>query len=117
PDKGQEIKACSAGVRGSTQRERTCLPYGACLDATGTDVMTSRSTFNAGSGIVDNIISQFNDTSVFTSLVNRCEGDDCKPEVICPGGNCGNKPPIFEGCVGPDCGVGGGVNTDKRINP
>lgn len=117
PDKGQEIKACSAGVRGSTQRERTCLPYGACLDATGTDVMTSRSTFNAGSGIVDNIISQFNDTSVFTSLVNRCEGDDCKPEVICPGGNCSNKPPIFEGCVGPDCSVGSGVNSDKRINP
>lgn len=117
PDKGQEIKACSAGVRGSTQRERTCLPYGTCLDATGNDVTTSRSTFNAGSGIVDNIISQFNDTSVFTSLVNRCEGDDCKPEVICPGGNCSNKPPIFEGCVGPDCGVGGGVNTDKRINP
>lgn len=117
PDKGQEIKACSAGVRGSTQRERTCLPYGACLDATGSDVLTARSTFNAGSGIVDNIISQFNDTSVFTSLVNRCEGDDCKPKVICPGGNCGNKPPIFEGCIGPDCGVSGGVNTDKRINP
>lgn len=118
PDKGQEIKACSAGVRGSTQRERTCLPYGACLDATGNDVTTLRSTFNAGSGIVDNIISQFNDTSVFTSLVNRCEGDDCKPKLICPDGNCGNKkPPVFEECVGPNCGVDGGINADKRINP
>lgn len=118
PDKGQEIKACSAGVRGSTQRERTCLPYGACLDATGNDVVTGRSTFNAGSGIVDNIISQFNDTSVFTSLVNRCEGDDCKPKLICPDGNCGNKkPPVFEECVGPSCGVDGGINADKRINP
>lgn len=118
PDKGQEIKACSAGVRGSTQRERTCLPYGACLDATGNDVTTLRSTFNAGSGIVDNIISQFNDTSVFTSLVNRCEGDDCKPKLICPDGNCGNdKPPVFEECVGPSCGVDGGINADKRVNP
>lgn len=118
PDEGQEIKACSAGVRGSTQRERTCLPYGVCLDATGNDVVTLRSTFNAGSGIVDNIISQFNDTSVFTSLVNRCEGDECKPELICPNGNCGNdQPPVFEECTGPDCGVGSGINTDKRINP
>ena len=118
PDRGQEIKACSAGVRGSTQRERTCLPYGVCLDTSGNEVVTTRSTFNAGSGIVDNIISQFNDTSVFTSLVNRCEGDECKPELICPNGNCGNdQPPVFEECTGPDCGVGSGINTDKRINP
>lgn len=118
PDEGQEIKACSAGVRGSTQRERTCLPYGVCLDTSGNEVVTTRSTFNAGSGIVDNIISQFNDTSVFTSLVNRCEGDECKPELICPNGNCGNdQPPVFEECTGPDCGVGSGINTDKRINP
>lgn len=118
PDEGQEIKACSAGVRGETQRERTCLPYGSCLDASGSDVLTSRSYFNAGSGIVDNIISQYNDTSVFTSLVNRCEGDDCKPELICPDGNCGNDdPPVFDECVGPTCGVGSGINTDKRINP
>lgn len=118
PDEGQEIKACSAGVRGSTQRERTCLPYGACLDATGKDVVTARSTFNAGSGIVDNIVSQYNDTSIFTSLVNRCEGDDCKPKLICPSGKCGNdKPPVFEECVGPSCGVDGGINADKRINP
>ncbi|WP_350655534.1 hypothetical protein [Psychrobacter sp. S1-30-MNA-CIBAN-0213] len=118
PDKGQEIKACSAGVRGETQRERTCLPYGSCLDASGSDVLTSRSHFNAGSGIVDNIISQYNDTSVFTSLVNRCEGDDCKPKLICPDGNCGNDdPPVFNECVGPTCGVNSGINTDKRINP
>lgn len=117
PDKGQEIKACSAGVRGSTQRERTCLPYGACLDATGNEVTTLRSTFNAGSGIVDNIISQFNDTAVFSSLVNRCEGDDCKPDLICPDGNCGNYDDIFNECVGPSCGVESGINTDKRINP
>ena len=118
PDKGQEIKACSAGVRGSTQRERTCLPYGACLDASGNDLVTARATFNAGSGIVDNIVSQYNDTSVFTSLVNRCEGDNCKPKLICPNGKCGNsKPPVFEECVGPNCGVNSGINADKRINP
>lgn len=118
PDEGQEIQACSAGVRGETQRERTCLPYGNCLDAYGTDVLTSRAYFNAGSGIVDNIISQYNDTSVFSSLVNRCEGDECEPELICPDGNCGNdNPPVFDECVGPTCGVNSGINTDKRINP
>lgn len=114
PDEGQEIKACSAGVRGSTQRERTCLPYGTCLDASGNDVLTARSTFNAGSGIVDNIISQYNDTTIFGSLVNRCEGDDCKPKLICPDGNCLPVPPT---CTGPDCGVNSGINVDKRINP
>lgn len=114
PDEGQEIKACSAGVRGSTQRERTCLPYGTCLDASGNDVVTGRSTFNAGSGIVDNIISQYNDTTIFGSLVNRCEGDDCKPKLICPNGNCLPVPPT---CTGPDCGVNSGINVDKRINP
>lgn len=116
PDEGQEIKACSAGVRGSTQRERTCLPYGTCLDASGNDVVTGRSTFNAGSGIVDNIISQYNDTTIFGSLVNRCEGDDCQPKLICPDGNC---PPIPNPptCTGPNCGVNSGINVDKRINP
>lgn len=118
PDEGQEIKACSAGVRGETQRERTCLPYGSCLDGSGNEIVTPRSFFNAGSGIVDNIISQYNDTSVFSSLVNRCEGDDCQPALICPGGNCGNdEPSIFDECVGPTCGVESGINTDKRINP
>ncbi|WP_123891906.1 hypothetical protein [Psychrobacter sp. DAB_AL32B] len=114
PDEGQEIKACSAGVRGSTQRERTCLPYGACLDASGNDVLTARSTFNAGSGIVDNIITQYNDTNIFGSLVNRCEGDDCQPKLICPNGNCQPVPPT---CTGPDCGVNSGINVDKRLNP
>lgn len=114
PDEGQEIKACSAGVRGSTQRERTCLPYGACLDASGNDVLTARSTFNAGSGIVDNIITQYNDTNIFGSLVNRCEGDDCQPKLICPNGNCLPVPPT---CTGPDCGVNSGINVDKRLNP
>ena len=118
PDEGQDIQACSAGVKGSTQRERTCLPFGSCSE----DVATSRSTLVAGSGIVDNIISQFNDTAVFSSLVNRCEGDDCKPDLICPSGDCndnknkdGSKK--FNECVGPSCGVDSGINTDKRINP
>ena len=118
PDEGQDIQACSAGVKGSTQRERTCLPFGSCSE----DVATPRSIFVAGSGIVDNIISQYNDTAVFSSLVNRCEGDDCKPDLICPSGDCNdnknkdgsNK---FTECVGPSCGVGSGINTDKRINP
>ncbi len=105
PDKGQEILACSAGVKGATQRERTCLPFGTCLDSLGNDVLTTRSTFNAGSGIVDNIVSQYNDTSIFSGLVNRCEGDSCKPKVI------GTE------CVGPTCTVLDGFNSDKRINP
>jgi hypothetical protein len=113
PDEGQDIQACSAGVKGSTQRERTCLPFGSCSE----DVATPRSTFIAGSGIVDNIISQYNDTAVFSSIVNRCEGDDCKPDLICPDGNCGNYDDIFNECVGPSCGVESGINTDKRINP
>lgn len=113
PDAGQDIQACSAGVKGSTQRERTCLPYGSCSE----DADTPRSTFVAGSGIVDNIVSQYNDTSVFSSLVNRCEGEDCEPDLICPDGNCGNADDIFNECVGPSCGVDGGINTDKRINP
>ncbi|MBZ1392893.1 hypothetical protein ACQKCW_06180 [Psychrobacter pacificensis] len=118
PDAGQDIQACSAGVRGSTQRERTCLPYGSCSE----DADTPRSTFVAGSGIVDNIVSQYNDTTVFSSLVNRCEGEDCEPDLICPNGDCndnkdedGNN--IFNECVGLSCGVDGGINTDKRINP
>lgn len=113
PDVGQDIQACSAGVKGSTQRERTCLPYGSCSE----DADTPRSTFVAGSGIVDNIISQYNNTSVFSSLVNRCEGEECEPDLICPGGNCGNADDTFDECVGPSCGVDGGINTDKRINP
>ncbi|MGE6327524.1 hypothetical protein [Psychrobacter pacificensis] len=118
PDAGQDIQACSAGVKGSTQRERTCLPYGSCSE----DADTPRSVFVAGSGIVDNIVSQYNDTSVFSSLVNRCEGEDCEPDLICPNGDCndnkdedGNN--IFNECVGLSCGVDGGINTDKRINP
>ena len=114
PDKGQEIKACSAGVKGETQRERTCLPYGACLDGNGNGILTNRSTFNAGSGIVDNIVTQFNDTSIFSGLVNRCEGDSCKPKVICPNGDCDPEPPT---CTGPTCSPLDGFNTDKRINP
>ncbi len=113
PDEGQDIQACSAGVKGSTQRERTCLPFGSCSE----DVATPRSTFIAGSGIVDNIISQYNDTAVFSSLVNRCEGDACKPDLICPDGNCGNYDDIFNECVGPSCGVESGISTDKRLNP
>ncbi|WP_201584217.1 hypothetical protein [Psychrobacter sp. HII-4] len=118
PDEGQDIQACSAGVKGSTQRERTCLPYGSCSE----EQPTPRSTFIAGSGIVDNIISQYNDTAVFSSLVNRCEGDECEPDLICPSGDCNDNKDkdgndIFKECVGLSCGVDGGINTDKRINP
>ena len=105
PDKGQPILSCSAGVKGATQRERTCLPFGTCLDNQGNDILTTRSTFNAGSGIVDNIVTQYNDTSIFSGLVNRCEGDSCKPKVI------------KTECVGPTCSVLDGFNSDKRINP
>lgn len=114
PDKGQAIQACSAGVKGATQRERTCLPYGTCLDGVGNGVVTARSTFNAGSGIVDNIVTQFNDTSIFSGLVNRCEGATCTPKVICPSGDCEPAPPT---CTGPTCSPLDGFNTDKRINP
>ncbi len=114
PDKGQAVQACSAGVKGATQRERTCLPYGTCLDGSGNGVETARSTFNAGSGIVDNIVTQFNDTSIFSGLVNRCEGATCTPKVICPSGDCDPVPPI---CTGPTCSPLDGFNTDKRINP
>lgn len=114
PDKGQAIQACSAGVKGETQRERTCLPYGTCLDGSGNGVETARSTFNAGSGIVDNIVTQFNDTSIFSGLVNRCEGAACTPKLICPNGDCDPVPPT---CTGPTCDPLAGFNTDKRINP
>ncbi|MGP4952772.1 hypothetical protein ACTXGO_11420, partial [Psychrobacter sp. T6-1] len=114
PDKGQAVQACSAGVKGATQRERTCLPFGTCLDSSGNAVVTARSTFNAGSGIVDNIVTQFNDTSIFSGLVNRCEGDDCTPKLICPNGDCDPEPPA---CTGIDCDPLAGFNTDKRINP
>lgn len=114
PDKGQAVQACSAGVKGATQRERTCLPYGTCLDGSGNGVLTTRSTFNAGSGIVDNIITQFNDTSIFSGLVNRCEGAACTPKLICPSGDCDPVPPT---CTGPTCDPLAGFNTDKRINP
>ena len=117
PDVGQQIQACSAGVIGETQRQRTCLPYGSCLNSSGAEMLTARSTFNAGSGIVDNIISQFNDSSLFTSLVNRCVAENCKPTLICPGGNCGNEDNVFNECVGPSCGVNSAINTDKRLNP
>ena len=114
PDKGQAVQACSAGVKGATQRERTCLPYGTCLDSSGNGVVTARSTFNAGSGIVDNIVTQFNDTSIFSGLVNRCEGAACTPKLICPNGDCDPVPPT---CTGPTCDPLAGFNTDKRINP
>lgn len=113
PDEGQDPNACSAGVIGETQRERTCLPYGVCLDNTKAETLTSRSSYSAGLGIVDNIISQYNDTSTFTSLKNYCDGDDCKPEVICTGDDCSD----VNQCVGPDCDADAGVSVDQRINP
>jgi len=113
PDEGQAANTCSAGIIGETQRERTCLPYGVCLDNTKNEIFTPRSSYSAGLGIVDNIISQYNDTSTFTSLKNYCEGDDCEPEVICTGDDCND----INQCVGPDCDADAGVNVDQRINP
>nr|WP_201548508.1 PilC/PilY family type IV pilus protein [Psychrobacter sp. Pi2-1] len=113
PDEGQAANTCSAGVIGETQRERTCLPYGVCLDNTKSEILTSRSSYSAGLGIVDNIVSQYNDTSTFTSLKNYCEGDDCEPEVICTGDDCSD----VNQCVGPNCDADAGVNVDQRINP
>ena len=113
PDEGQVANTCSAGVIGETQRERTCLPYGVCLDNTGSEIFTSRSSYSAGLGIVDNIISQYNDTSIFTSLKNYCDGDDCVPDVICTGDDCSDD----NQCVGPECDADDGVNVDQRLNP
>lgn len=113
PDEGQAANTCSAGIIGETQRERTCLPYGVCLDNTKSEILTSRSSYSAGLGIVDNIISQYSDTSTFTSLKNYCEGDDCEPEVICTGDDCSD----VNQCVGPNCDADAGVNVDQRINP
>lgn len=103
PDEGQKIQACSAGVIGETQRERTCLPYGSCPDASGNETVTLRSTFNAGSGIVDNIISQYNDTSLFTSLTNTYTGNAESTEYTCTGDDCDIEKV--------------NLNVDKRINP
>lgn len=118
PDKGQEIKECSAGVIGATQRERTCLPYGACGE------LTSRANITSGLGIVDSLVGQYNDTPIFTLIKNRCEGAECLPKVICPDGNCDTDYVDADGedfsldtCSGADCDVNSGVNTDKRLNP
>ncbi len=113
PDEGQDPNACSAGIIGETQRERTCLPYGVCLDNTKTEILTTRSSYSAGLGIVDNIVSQYNDTSTFTSLKNYCEDGDCEPDVICTGDDCSS---VYQ-CVGPDCDADAGINVDQRINP
>ena len=113
PDAGQNANSCSAGIIGETQRERTCLPYGSCFDAEQAEVVTTRSSYNAGLGIVDNIISQYNDTTLFTSLKNRCEGDECIPDEICTGNECD-----IDDCVGDDCDAySAAMNVDKRINP
>lgn len=117
PDAGNTANNCSAGIKGKTQRERSCLPYGVCLDASGNPETTSRATFDAGSGIVDNIITQYNDTSVFTSIKTRCEGDDCEPDIVCPDGDCDNLPPPFNACTGEGCDTNVGIRVDDRINP
>lgn len=113
PDEGQEVNACSAGVIGETQRERTCLPYGVCFDKDQNEVVTTRSSYSAGLGIVDNIISQYNDGTLFTSLKNRCEGDECIPKEICTGPDCDDD----QTCVGDTCAADDAINVDKRINP
>lgn len=113
PDKGQGANTCSAGVIGATQRERTCLPYGVCLDKDKAEILTPRSSYSAGLGIVDNIVSQYNNTSTFTSLKNYCDGDDCEPDIICTGDDCDDE----NQCVGPTCDADAGVNVDQRINP
>lgn len=128
PDAGNTAGDCSAGVKGSTQRERTCMPYGVCLDNKGAAVATPRAIKLAGVGIVDNFITQFNNSSLFTSLKNYCQGDECQPKLICPDGNCKVKlAPDCQGpdcddseaaiCSGPGCGADASINTDKRINP
>ena len=118
PDKGQDIKECSAGIIGATQRERTCLPYGACGE------LTPRVNITSGLGIVDSIVGQYNNTPIFTLIKNRCEGAECIPKVICPDGNCDTNYVDDDGndfalntCTGPDCDANSGVNTDKRLNP
>ncbi|WP_105244720.1 PilC/PilY family type IV pilus protein [Psychrobacter sp. Marseille-P5312] len=113
PDEGDDVNSCSAGVIGETQRERTCLPYGVCFDKDQNEVVTTRSSYSAGLGIVDNIISQYNDGTLFTSLKNRCEGDECIPKEICTGPDCDDD----QTCVGDTCAADDAINVDKRINP
>lgn len=126
PDGGNTSADCSAGVVGTTQVERACMPFGVCLDSNGKSIVTARAIEQSGAGIMDNFITQYNDSTVFTSLKNRCEGADCKPKLICPDGNCnvkidptciGPNCDKFDTCSGPYCDSGSSVNVDKRINP
>lgn len=131
PDTGDTAGECSAGVIGQTQRERTCLPYGVCIDNDG-NASTTRSQTVAGAGIADNFITQYGNSSIFTSIKNRREDNDV-PKVICASGNCPDEKKVkinpkctekdgkncqtFDFCEGAACGTDAGANTDQRINP
>ncbi|HCN17814.1 MULTISPECIES: hypothetical protein [Psychrobacter] len=123
PSVGDTSGTCSAGVTGRTQREQLCLPYGVCMrkgvDASGNltgnwAVRNTRYVSNAGTGIVDNIISDGNfsgDTkNSVVVLENFCEGGDCsdkKQELVVN--------PITEelNCQGTSCKV----VTDSQLDP
>ncbi|MGP4973933.1 hypothetical protein ACTXIP_09825 [Psychrobacter alimentarius] len=122
PEVGDTSGICSAGVTGRTQREQLCLPYGVCMskgvDASGNTgdwaVRKTRYVSNAGTGIVDNIISDGNfsgDTkNSVVVLENFCEGGNCsdgKKELIVN--------PITEAlnCQGTSCKV----VTESQLDP
>lgn len=122
PEVGDTSGTCSAGVTGRTQREQLCLPYGVCMskgvDASGNigdwAVRKTRYVSNAGTGIVDNIISDGNfsgDTkNSVVVLENFCEGGNCsdgKKELVVN--------PITEAlnCQGTSCKV----VTESQLDP
>lgn len=124
PDASSPTASCSASVVGETQRERICLPYGTCSGGE-----TTRKFVGAGGGIADNVVTQYNDTSLFGGLGNQektaddvqvvCTTDDC-PEIkiddSCDG-TAANPCPVFDPCVGDACGPDIFSNTGKNINP
>ena len=123
PNVGDTSGTCSAGVTGRTQREQLCLPYGVCMskgiDESGNltgdwTVRKTRYVSNAGTGIVDNIISDGNfsgdSKNSVVVLENFCEGADCsdrKQELIVN--------PITEAlnCQGTSCKV----VTESQLDP
>lgn len=127
PEAGSTVNNCSAGIKGETQRERICLPYGVCLDRHGVSAITpTRSVSIAGVGIMDNVITQYNDSSVFTSINRYCQGDGCKPELICEDDSCdtfidpkckGSTCEKFDTCYGPDCGNDASIKLAQRLSP
>ena len=122
PEVGDTSGTCSAGVTGRTQREQLCLPYGICMSK-GVNansnlpewlVRKTRYVSNAGTGIVDNIISDGNfsgdSKNSVVVLENFCEGGNCsdgKKELIVN--------PITEelNCQGTSCKV----VTESQLDP